>query len=57
MPGYEVWVHHGEEVPENEPVAKDDVTDEDRMDEMLNAICPEFKEILRIPLLRRFKIF
>jgi hypothetical protein len=49
MPGYKVWVHHGEEVPKNEPVAKDDVTDEDRMDEMLNAICPEFKEILRIP--------
>jgi hypothetical protein len=43
MPGYEVWVHHGEEVPENEPVAEDDVTDEDRMDEMLNAICPEFE--------------
>jgi hypothetical protein len=36
-------VHHGEEVPENEPVAEDDVTDEDRMDEMLNAICPEFE--------------
>jgi hypothetical protein len=27
MPGYEVWVH-----PENEPVAEDVVTDEDRMD-------------------------
>jgi hypothetical protein len=36
-------VHHGEEVPENEPVAEDAMTDEDRMDEMLNAICPEFK--------------
>jgi hypothetical protein len=43
MPGYEVWVHHGEEVPENEPVAEDVVADEDRMDEMLNAICPEFE--------------
>jgi hypothetical protein len=32
MPGYEVWVHHSE-----------DVTDEDRMDEMLNVICPEFE--------------
>jgi hypothetical protein len=31
-------VHHGEGVPEYEPVAEDDVTDEDRMDEMLNAI-------------------
>jgi hypothetical protein len=37
------WVHHGEEVPENELVTEDDVTDEDRMDEMLNAICPEFE--------------
>jgi hypothetical protein len=36
-------VHHGEEVPENEPVAEDDVTDEDRMDEMHNAICPKFE--------------
>jgi hypothetical protein len=43
MPGYEVWVHHGEEVPENESVAEDDVIDEDKMDEMLNAICPEFE--------------
>jgi hypothetical protein len=36
-------VHHGEEVPENEPVAEDVVTDKDRMDEMLNAICLEFE--------------
>jgi hypothetical protein len=43
MPGYEVWVYHGDEVPENEPVVEDAVTDEDRMDEMLNAICPEFE--------------
>jgi hypothetical protein len=43
MPDYEVWVHHGEEVSENEPVAEDVVTDEDRMDEMLIAICPEFE--------------
>jgi hypothetical protein len=39
MLDYKVWV----EVPENEPVAEDDVTDEARMDEMLNAICPEFE--------------
>jgi hypothetical protein len=39
MSGYEVCVHHGEEVLENEPVAKDAVIDEDKMDEMLNAIC------------------
>jgi hypothetical protein len=43
MLGYEVWVHHGEEVPGNEPVAKDVVADEDRMDEKVNAICPEFE--------------
>jgi hypothetical protein len=49
MPSYEVWVHHGEEVPENELVAKDAMTDEDRMDEMLNAICPEFEEDFEDP--------
>jgi hypothetical protein len=43
MPDYEVWVHLGEEVPKNELVAEDDVTNEDRMDEMLNDICPEFE--------------
>jgi hypothetical protein len=43
MPGHEVWVHHGEEVPKNKPIAEDDVTDEDRMDKMLNAICLEFE--------------
>jgi hypothetical protein len=37
MPGYEVWVHHDKEVPENEPVAEDAMIDEDRMVEMLNA--------------------
>jgi hypothetical protein len=37
MPVYEVWVHHGEEVRE------DAMRDEDRMDAMLNAICPEFE--------------
>jgi hypothetical protein len=43
MPDYEVWVHLSEEVPKNELVAEDDVTNEDRMDEMLNDICPEFE--------------
>jgi hypothetical protein len=43
MTGYEVWVHHGEEVPENELVAEDVVTDEDRKDEIVNIICPEFE--------------
>ena len=42
MPGYEVWVHHGERANQNAPVAEeDDVTDRDRMDEILDAICPE----------------
>jgi hypothetical protein len=40
MSGYEVWVHHGEEVPKIQPVAEDDVTYEDRMNEMLSVICP-----------------
>jgi hypothetical protein len=43
MPGYEVWVHHGEEVSKNELVVEDAMTDEDRMDEMLNAIYPDFE--------------
>jgi hypothetical protein len=49
MPSYEVWVHHGVEVPENEPVAEDAMIDEDRMDEMLNAICPEFEADFQDP--------
>jgi hypothetical protein len=57
MPGYDVWVHHSEKVTENEPVAEDDLTDEDRMDEMFNAICPEFETDFKDPLLRRFKSF
>ena len=37
-------MHHGEEaVQQNQPVEEDDVTNEDRMDEMLDAICPEFE--------------
>jgi hypothetical protein len=42
MPGYEMWVHHGEEVLKYELVAEDALADEDRMDEILNVICPEF---------------
>jgi hypothetical protein len=49
MPDYEVWVHHGEKVPKNELVAEDDVTDEDIMDEMLNAICLEFETYFEDP--------
>jgi hypothetical protein len=48
MPGYEVWVHHGEEEPENKSVAEDAVTYEDRMDEMLNAICPEVQKFFEL---------
>jgi hypothetical protein len=57
MPGYKVWVHHGEEVPENKLVAEDNVADENRMDEMLNDICPEFEAGFEDPLLQRFKSF
>ena len=43
MPGYEVWVHHGESVHQIASVVEDDdSTSEDRMDEMLDAIRPEF---------------
>jgi hypothetical protein len=49
MLGYEVWVQHGEEVPGNELVVEDVVTDEDRMDEMLNAICLEIEEDFEDP--------
>jgi hypothetical protein len=38
MSGYEVWVHHNESVRQTASVAEDD----DRMDEMLDAIRPEF---------------
>jgi hypothetical protein len=49
--------NHGEKVPENEPVAEDAMTDEDRMNEMLNAICQEFEEDFEDPPLQRFKSF
>jgi hypothetical protein len=55
IPGYKVWVHHGEEVTENEPVAKDAMTDKDRMDEMFNATCLEFESDFEDLLLQRFK--
>jgi hypothetical protein len=43
MPGYEVWVHHGESVHQIASVVEDDdSTSDDRMDEMLDAIRPEF---------------
>jgi hypothetical protein len=36
-------------VSKNEPVAEDAITDEDRMDEILNAICPEFEAYFEDP--------
>jgi hypothetical protein len=44
-------------VLENELVVEDDVIGEEKMDEMLNAICPDFKVDFEDPLLRRFKSF
>jgi len=44
MPGYEVWVHHGESIHQAASVVEDDdMTRDDRMDEMLDAIRPEFE--------------
>jgi hypothetical protein len=57
MSGYEVCVHHGDEVAKNELIAEDVVTDEDRMNKMLNIICLEFKVDFDDPLLWRFKSF
>jgi hypothetical protein len=43
MPGYEVCVHHGESVRQTASVVEDnDSTSDDRMNEMLDAIRPEF---------------
>jgi hypothetical protein len=36
-------VHHAEEVPENELIVEDNMTDEDIMDAMLNVICLKFE--------------
>jgi hypothetical protein len=50
-------VHHGEEMPENELVVEDDVTYEDRMDEILNDICPEEVDFEDPPTLEVQKFF
>jgi hypothetical protein len=43
MPAYEVWVHHNELVRQAALVVEDDdSTRDDRMDEMLDAIRPQF---------------
>jgi hypothetical protein len=46
MPGYEVWMHHGELVHERTTSVaeeEDDRSSDDRMDEMLDAIRPELE--------------
>jgi hypothetical protein len=43
MPGYEVWVHHVVSVHQTASVVEDDDSmSDDRMDEMLDVIRPEF---------------
>jgi hypothetical protein len=43
MPDYEMWVHHGVSVHQTTSVVEDnDSTSDNRMDEMLDAIRPEF---------------
>jgi hypothetical protein len=43
LPVFEVWVHHDESVHQTASVAEDnDTMSDDRMDEMLDAIRPEF---------------
>jgi len=37
MPGYELWVHHGESCPQDAVEEEDD----DRMHEMVEALIPE----------------
>jgi hypothetical protein len=44
-------------VSENKPVVEDDVKDADRMDEMLNAICPEFEANFEDPPTPEVQIF
>jgi hypothetical protein len=46
MLGYEVWTHHSESVRQRNASMveeEDDRRGDDRMDEMLDAIRPEFK--------------
>jgi hypothetical protein len=46
MPGYEVWTHHGESVRQKTASVgeeEDDMSGDDRMDEMLGDIRPELE--------------
>jgi hypothetical protein len=46
MPGYDVWIHHGEAIHQRTTSVvedEDDRSGDDRMDEMLDAIWPELE--------------
>jgi hypothetical protein len=52
MPGYDVWMHHGETIHQrtaSEVEDEDDRSGDDRMDEMLDAIRPELETIREDP--------
>jgi hypothetical protein len=56
--GYEVWVHHGESVHQTVSVAEEnDSTSDDRMDDMFDAIRPEFGTNPEDPPTTKFKFF
>jgi hypothetical protein len=46
MPGYDVWTHHSETIHQRTTFVieeEDDRSGDDRMDEMFDAIWPEFE--------------
>jgi hypothetical protein len=52
MPGYDVWMHHGETIHQRTASVvedEDDRSGDDRMDEMLDAIRPELETIREDP--------
>jgi hypothetical protein len=58
MSGYAVWVHHGEPVHQTALVVEDDDSmSDDRMDEMLDAIRPEFRTNPEDPLTLKVQKF
>jgi hypothetical protein len=58
MPGYEVWVHHGESARQTASVVEDDdTTSDDRMAKMLDAIRLEFGTNLQDPPILEVQIF
>jgi hypothetical protein len=59
MPGYEVWEHHGEVVP-NRNVEEEENNDwggDDAMHEMLDSLCPELNLSSENPATQRFPDF